>query len=47
MVEIIFDYLDTHAEFPLLVGMFLIATYALIENIKLHSQYNRHKKSHR
>lgn len=41
MTEIIFDYLDKHAEFPLLVGMFLIAVYALIENIKLH------KKSHR
>lgn len=38
MTEIIFDYLDKHAEFPLLVGMFLIATYALIENIKLHKK---------
>ena len=47
MTEIIFDYLDTHAEFPLLVGMLVVAVYALIENIKLHSQYNRHKKSHR
>lgn len=38
MTEIIFDYLDTHAEFPLLVGMLIIATYALIENIKLHKE---------
>lgn len=36
MIEIIFDYLDKHAEFPLPVSMLVVAVYALIENIKLH-----------
>lgn len=38
MTEIIMEYLEIHREFPLLVGMLIVAVYALIENIKLHKK---------